>query len=115
MLSTTKLWLLSILTAFGGGWIVHGWHADSLDLVATKAAQASAGASIWREASTAQSIETALARLRANEKVIYRESVKLVDRPVYHNVCLDPDGLRIINAAKNGTDPGVIAPVVPGP
>lgn len=115
MLSTTKLWLLSLLVAFGGGWLVHGWHSDSLELVASKAAQASAGASMWREASTAQTIETALAKLRANEKVIYRESVKLVDRPVYHNVCLDADGLRIINAAKNGTDPSVTAPAVPGP
>lgn len=115
MLSTTKLWLLSLLAAFGGGWLVHGWHSDSLELVANKAAQASAGASMWREASTAQTIETALANLRANEKVIYRESVKLVDRPVYHNVCLDADGLRIINAAKNGTDPGVLAPALPGP
>ena len=115
MLSTTKLWLLSLVAAFGGGWLVHGWHTDSLDLVAAKAAQASAGASMWREASTAQTIETALAGLRANEKVIYRERVKLVDRPVYHNVCLDHDGLRIINAAKNGVDPGVTAPAMPRP
>lgn len=115
VLSTTKLWLISLLVAFGGGWLVHSWHSDSMELVANKAAQASAGASMWREASTAQTIETALASLRANEKVIYRERVKLVDRPVYHNVCLDPDGLRIINAAKNGVDPGVITPAVPGP
>lgn len=105
----------ALAAAFVSGWTASDWHSDSLELVANKAAQASAGASMWREASTAQTIETALANLRANEKVIYRESVKLVDRPVYHNVCLDADGLRIINAAKNGVDPGVIAPAVPGP
>jgi hypothetical protein len=105
----------AVAAAFIAGWTASDWHSDSLELVANKAAQASAGAAMWREASTAQTIETALARLRANEKVIYRETVKLVDRPVYRNVCLDADGLRIINAAKNGADPSVIAPAVPGP
>lgn len=113
MFSTTKLWLLSLIAALACGWGVRGWYADSLELVANKAAQASAGSALWQESVTAQTLETALAKLKVTERVIYRESVKLVDRPVYHNVCLDADGLRIINAAKNGTDPGVIAPAVP--
>lgn len=97
------------------GWTASGWHTDSLDLVAAKAAQASTAAAQGRESVVAQTVETALAKLKANEKVIYRESIKLVDRPVYHNVCLDTDGLRIINAAKNGTDPSVAAPALPRP
>lgn len=106
--------IAALLAAFLGGWTGSGWHADSLELVATKAAQSTAGAAQLKEASVAQALESKLANLKVTERVIYRESVKLVDRPVYHNVCLDADGLRLINAAKNGTDPGVTAPAVPG-
>jgi hypothetical protein len=38
---------------------------------------------------------------------IYREVAKIVDRPVYRNVCLDADGLRILSSAAataNGVD-----------
>lgn len=112
---TTPLWLLSLVAALAIGWTASNWYSDSLELVATKAAQASTEAAQGRESVVAQVVETALAGLRANEKVILRESVKLVDRPVYHNVCLDADGLRLINAAKNGTNPVVIAPAVPRP
>jgi glutamine synthetase len=107
--------IAALCGAFLAGWTASDWHSDSLDLVATKAAQASADAAQGRESAVAQTVETALAKLRANEKVIYRESVKLIDRPVYHNVCLDADGLRLANAAKNGTEPVVTAPAVPRP
>lgn len=111
-MSMTKLWLLSVLAALACGWGVRGWYGDSLELVANKAAQATAEAAQGRESQVAQAVETTLARLRANEKVIIRENVKLIDRPVYHNVCLDADGLRNINAAKNGTS--VTPPALPG-
>lgn len=48
-------------------------------------------------------METKLAELKANERIIEREKLKIVDRPVYRNVCLDSDGVRIANQAKNGT------------
>lgn len=40
---------------------------------------------------------------------------RIVDRPVYRDVCLDADGLRNINAALAGkaNDPGVAASSVP--
>lgn len=47
------------------------------------------------------------------KQIIYRTITQQVDRvverPVYRNVCLDDDGLRLINAAAAGkapTDPG---------
>lgn len=38
-------------------------------------------------------------------KAIRETAVQYVDRPVYRNVCLDSDGLRVINAALTRTDP----------
>ncbi|PXA89998.1 hypothetical protein DMC47_28095 [Nostoc sp. 3335mG] len=45
------------------------------------------------------------------EKVreIYRETNTVTERPVYRNVCVDADGLRLIDRATaiaNGDDPG---------
>lgn len=45
---------------------------------------------------------------------ITRETHTITDRPVYRNVCVDGDGVRLIDRATviaNGGDPG--APVVP--
>lgn len=100
--------------AFLAGWITNNWHSDSLELVATKAAQAAAHDSAGVQLKQAEILENTLSRLRANEKTIIRENVRLVDRPVYSNVCLDDDGLYNANAAKNGT-PGKSVAGVPKP
>lgn len=89
--------------SFLAGWLANGWYSDSLELVAVKAAQLTSGEFQGAQLKQAEILQSTLSRLQANEKTIIRENVKLVDRPVYHNVCLDPDGLRNANAAKNGT------------
>jgi Ni/Co efflux regulator RcnB len=40
---------------------------------------------------------------------IYRESHTVTERPVYRNVCVDADGMRLLDraaGAANGADPG---------
>ncbi|WP_288937043.1 hypothetical protein [uncultured Sphingomonas sp.] len=91
--------------AFVAGWSASNWHSDSLELVAVKAAQASAHEVSGNNLKTAEKIQLELSRIKSNEKTIIRENVKLVDRPVYHNVCLDDDGVRNANAARTGFDP----------
>lgn len=60
----------------------------------------------------------------AQAKIVYRTIVqsvdKVVDRPVYRNVCLDDDGLRLVNAALGGApaappDPGKPNATMPTP
>lgn len=89
--------------AFVAGWSASSWHSDSLELVAVKAAESASQSAAANELTQAKILQDTLSRLNANEKTIIRENVKLVDRPIYHNVCLDADGLRNANAAKNGT------------
>lgn len=93
---------LLFLAAFLAGWVASNWHSDSLELVASKAAQAVSQDVAAKDLAQAETLDKHLSRLRANEKTIIRENVKLVDKPVYSAVCLDPDGLRNANAAKNG-------------
>jgi hypothetical protein len=54
------------------------------------------------EAGTAKVLEDKLATLKANERLVIRETQKIVDRPVYRNECLDADGLHAIERARTG-------------
>lgn len=90
------------IALFLAGWFINGWYHDSLELVASKAAAGVAEQAASNQFKQAEVLADTLKRLRANERTIYKESVKLVDRPVYSNLCIDADGLRLINAAKNG-------------
>lgn len=99
----TKRWLASLVLAFLAGWLVNGWRQDSIELVAANAARAAQEAANEREFDQAMALQGWLNKHAQNTREIVRETVKLVDRPVYHNVCLDDDGLRLANAAKNAT------------
>lgn len=101
------------LASFVAGWSVSSWYSDSLELVAARAAVKASQGVAADQLKSAEKIQLELSRLSANEKTIIRENVKLVDRPVYRNVCLDDDGLYNANAAKNGT-PGRTIEAVPG-
>lgn len=100
--------------AFLAGWSASSWHSDSLELVAVKAAQNASHDAAANQLAQAKILQDTLSRLSANEKTIIRENVKIVERPVYRNICLDSDGLRNANAAKNGA-PGKPADGVPKP
>lgn len=88
------------------GWIGRGWFEDAQDLAELRGAQQAIDAAMQRESGIASALETRLQELKANERVIEREKIKVVDRPVYRAECLDADGLRLINAAKAGTGAG---------
>lgn len=55
------------------------------------------------------------AQLQQHARVITKEIDRVVEKPVYRDMCLDADGLRILSAAIAGaTDPGQPAPAVSG-
>lgn len=82
------------------GWSGRGWYEDSADLAELRGAQAAIDAAMKRESSIASALEVRLQELKANERVIEREKLKIVDRPVYRAECLDADGVRLINSSK---------------
>ena len=61
-----------------------------------------------REAAASAKAAADLEAERKKRRVVIMEVTnyvdKIIDRPVYRNVCLDPDGLRCVNAAILGTD-----------
>ncbi len=49
---------------------------------------------------------------QSTQREIVRESVRIVDRPVYRNQCIDGDGVRLLDRAAdnaNGDDPAAPA------
>jgi len=100
--------------AFGTGWKVKGWKDDSVKLAQAEAVQNAVDAFHELESKIASTLEDKLATLKANERVVERETIKIIDRPVYRNECLDADGLRLIEAARAGkTEAGKSGDEVP--
>ena len=93
---------LILVVTFIAGWQVKGAFVAKRDLAIIEAKNEFIKAYQEGEAHTASIVETRLQELKANERVIERERIKLVDRPVYSNECLDVDGLLLIERARTG-------------
>lgn len=91
-----------------GAIVVWLWHDASVSRIETERAEErlesafSLIAANKADQSIAAALEVRLSELKANETTIIREREKIVDRPVYRNVCLDPSGVQLANDAKNG-------------
>ena len=94
--------LVVILVSFILGWQVKGAFVAKRDLAILEAKQEFIKAYKEAEAKHATAFETKLQELKTNEKIIERERVKIVGRPVYSNECLDDDGLQLIERARTG-------------
>jgi hypothetical protein len=97
---------VAFAAAFVGGWTVQGWrlnakHSAEILVAARKAKEAyEAKEKQYNEASAA--LEVARNEREIVYRTIEKQVEKIVDRPVYLNVCLDDDGLRIVNDALAG-------------
>jgi hypothetical protein len=87
---------------FGAGWRVKGAFIAERDLAIAEAKEEFITVYKDAEKGKADLLEKKLGELKANEKTIIREREKIVDRPVYRNECIDADGVRLIESARNG-------------
>ena len=96
---------LAILGAIGTGvYKVKQWGANEVRAewkAANETARESERLKSFAAATGLQS-DRDRARIIIQKRNVYVD--KIVDRPVYRNVCLDADGLRCIASAINGTD-----------
>lgn len=91
-----------IIVSFIAGWQVKGAFVAKRDLAIVEAKKEFIDAYQKAETARATAFESKLQELKANEKVIERERLKIIDRPVYSNECLDDDGLLLIERARTG-------------
>ncbi|MDU7134765.1 MAG: hypothetical protein E6325_25720 [Enterobacteriaceae bacterium] len=99
---TTGQWLTVVAVAFVWGWLTADWRRDSLELSITTAATAAANktrATTQTIASdSARRLETKLEALaNAQPREIRTEMVK----PVFTNVCVSDEFVRLFNEAAD--------------
>ncbi|WP_404473010.1 hypothetical protein LG301_02135 [Vreelandella venusta] len=95
----------AILIAFHSGWKVAHWQNESQQLTAERAAQQAINAAMARESEIAANVESRLAELQANERVIDRGIIREIQKPIYQRVCLEPSVISLLNNAAAGTEP----------
>ena len=96
------LGVLLIIGSFATGWSVKGAYVAKEQLAITEAKNELINAFRAMEGNVAGVVEDKLANLKANERVVNNEIVKIVNRDVYRNECLDNDGLQLIERARSG-------------
>lgn len=101
--------LLLLATAFGS-WQARGWYEDSHRLTAERALRLAVDAAFARESEIAAGVEARLAELQANERIIDRGIIREIEKPLYRNVCLGDDAIRLLNDAAAGRAPDPAEP-----
>ncbi|WP_083941561.1 hypothetical protein [Salinicola socius] len=101
---------IALAIAAGGGWISRGWFADAQRLTEERAARLVVDAAMAREADIAGVVEDRLAELDANERIIDRGIIREIQQPIYRNVCLGDNAVRLLNDAAAGRAPDTTEP-----
>ncbi len=94
---------LVVIASFAAGWRTKGAFVAEAELASQQARNEMIATVRAEEGRVAALVEDRLKELRANERTIEREKIKVIENPVYRNVCIDNDGLRLIEAARAGT------------
>lgn len=87
---------------FFAGWTTKGAFIAKRDLAIIEAKKEFIEVYQKAEFEKAQLLEAKLSELKANERLVIREIPKIINRDVYRNVCIDDDGLQLIERARTG-------------
>lgn len=111
--------LILLLAVFVGGMMVGiKWHAGQ-DAIKENARQVNQRATerLQRQNSNTAAVahESDKVRIETEYRDVIKEVQRVVEKPVYRNVCLDPDGLSVIGdaLARAYNDPGESGNAVP--
>lgn len=100
--------LAAVAAALYGTGRVHQAHVDEAEQLAREHASAVANVErLVRRAAVASAASSAFeadrATIETRTRIIRQEVQHVVERPVYRDCRLDPDGLRLLNAALGGS------------
>ena len=98
----TGLFIGSYVVAVVLGATANSWYRDSIELSQLNAVNEAIAAAERRESRIADSVETKLATLRANERVRTVRVPEIIKQPELVRVCLSADAINTINDAING-------------
>lgn len=108
--------LLALVLGFTGGWKVQAWRWGAADAARLAAEAEAARAQRAAQDKASEGHEQDRAQQRVQFQTIYRDIEHVVEKPVYRNVCLDADGLRLVERAIGGPERAASEPAatVPG-
>lgn len=95
--------LVGLAIGFAGAWNVQAWRWDSADLKRLQQQQSQARSQIRQIDKASEGYEGDRAATRTEFIEITKEVERVVQKPVYLNVCLDDDGLRQLERAAATT------------
>lgn len=84
------------------GWQGHSWYRDSKDLAAKEERDKIMNMVENRESKIALNVQEQIRDLDINTRTIDRGIIREIEKPVYRNVCLPANGVRLFNAISNG-------------
>ncbi|MBG3019825.1 hypothetical protein GHV24_07955 [Proteus mirabilis] len=97
--------IFAFILTFSAGWLVKGWHQDSLELVALKTANEVNNASLKAQQDLAsQSARTLENKLEALANAQPPEIRTEIIKPVFTHVCVSDDFVRMYNDAIERTE-----------
>lgn len=104
----------ALVFAFLLGWTVNGWRLSGdmaeANLASERINDIVARKEFEKSRNVSATLETKNVRARIFYRTITREVEKIVERPGYSGVCLDADGVSVVNRALAGE---VSAPAEP--
>lgn len=108
--------LLSAALSGAGVWEVQNWRYASIEKDRIEQAAKEAARKLDKIDTAAVGHEKDKTRIRTVFRTITKEVAHVVEKPVYRNVCLDADGLRVLSTAINGATTASVTPgAVPEP
>ena len=87
---------------FFGGWQVRSYYEDSKDLAAKEERDKIMNMVENRESKIALNVQEQIRELDINTRTIDRGIIREVEKPIYRDVCLPANGVRLFNAIANG-------------
>lgn len=106
--------LVGLSIGAAGAWQVQAWRRDAAELQRQRTEARDDARRAEHADSAATTYETQRAAGQAAARVIVREVERVVEAPVYRDVCLDDAGLQLVaRAIDAAADPGQPAPAVP--
>ena len=107
--------LISGACAATAAWQVQGWRHDSIEHARQVNQRATERLQRQNSNTAAVAHESDKVRIETEYRDVIREVQRVVEKPVYRNVCLDPDGLSVIGdaLARAYNDPGEPGNAVP--
>jgi hypothetical protein len=94
--------LLSAALSFTGAWKVQSWRHAAMEADRLEQAAKETARKVDKIDVAAVGHETDKTSIRTVFRTITKEVAHVVEKPVYRNVCLDADGLRVLSTAING-------------